>query len=258
MTKSLVQSGNGIVHNLTPSHSLYHQQSAYVMATPMASPIRLSPHVQCIQQSSPYTNIYDNAPVSPLRDLLPHSHPEQKRWENPGGWGARHLNDMAPFTLWDEQNHKFRHPSGQDWTWIRNKFGEGTVHISAWLICMETASPPQPIPLTLGTMPVIFVRPGEMFREPIPLSGYSNPRVPDPCPTVRWPQLTNPTKRQAVAVLTAIAPLARVRAAMFLPAWTIFELEFGDGRNYEKRSLPGSWQAEQHSTTTEINRFLAP
>ncbi|KAJ5512082.1 hypothetical protein N7463_001634 [Penicillium fimorum] len=197
------------------------------MATPIASPIRLSPHVQCIQQSSPYTNIYGNAP------------PEQKRWENPGGWGARHLNGTAPFTLWDEQKRKFRHPSRQDWTWIRNKFGEGTVHISGWLICVETASPPQPILLTLGTMPIIFVRPGEMFREPIPLSGYSNHRVSDPCPNVWWPKLTNPTKRQTMAVLTAIAPLARVRAAIFLPAWTIFELEFGDGRSYEKQSLPG-------------------
>ena len=88
-------------------------------------------------------------------------------------------------------------------------------------------------------MPVIFVRPGEMFWEPIPLSGYSNHRVPDPCPTVRWPKFTSPTKRQTVDVLTAIAPLARVRAAIFLPAWTVFELEFGDGRSYEKQSLPG-------------------
>ncbi|KAJ9487233.1 hypothetical protein VN97_g6072 [Penicillium thymicola] len=218
------------------------------MAASVASPTRLTPHVQCIQQSSPYTNIYDHAPVSPIRardntqhlqDMLPHSHPEQKRWQKPGGWGARHLNDTAPFTLWDEQNHKFRYSSPQDWTWIRSQFGEGAVHISAWLTCMETASPPQPIPLTLGTMPVIFVRPGEIFREPTPSSGYSNPRVPDPCPTIQWPKLTNPTKRQIVDVLTAIAPLARVRAATFFPAWTIFELEFGDGRSYEKQSLPG-------------------
>ncbi|KGO68598.1 hypothetical protein PITC_072800 [Penicillium italicum] len=219
-----------------------------MMESSIASLIRLSPHVQLIQQISPYTNVYDDTPVSPLRarentqhvrNMLPHSHPEQKRWKNPGGWGARHLNDTAPFTLWDEQNHKFRHPSRKDWTWIRSKFGEGTVYISGWLICMETDSPPQPIPLTLGTMPVIFVRPGESFMEPIPSSGYSNPRVPDPCPTVRWPRLTNPTKSQTVAVLTAIAPLARVRAAIFLPAWTVFELEFGDGQNYEKQSLPG-------------------
>ncbi|KAJ5543359.1 hypothetical protein N7461_009362 [Penicillium sp. DV-2018c] len=36
-----------------------------------------------------------------------------------------------------------------------------------------------------------------------------------------------------------MASLARVKAAIFLPSWTIFELEFGDGRSYEKRSLPG-------------------
>jgi hypothetical protein len=214
----------------------------------MASPIRLSPHVQRIQQRSPYNDIYTNAPITPLRArqnmrylryMVSHSHPELKRWENPGGWGARHLNDVAPFTLWDEENRKFRHPSREDWTWIRRKFGEGSVHISGWLICIETARPPRPIPLTLGTMPVIFVRPGEMFKEPIPTSGYSNPRVLDPCPTLQWPKMTNPNKSQTVAVLKAIAPLARVRAAHFLPAWTVFELETGDGRSYEKRSLPG-------------------
>ncbi|KAJ5419875.1 uncharacterized protein N7487_003425 [Penicillium crustosum] len=126
--------------------------------------------------------------------MLPHSHPEQKRWESPGGWGARHMNDMAPFTLWDEQNHKFRYPSRQDWTWIR------------------------------------------------------------------------------IAVLTAIAPLARVRAAIFLPAWTIFELEFGDGRSYEKQSLPGvvagrtalyhhgyePFSITMRSLTPPLPRFIGP
>ncbi|KAK9848639.1 hypothetical protein MYU51_015661 [Penicillium brevicompactum] len=50
--------------------------------------------------------------------------------------------------------------------------------------------------------------------------------------------MTHPTKNQIVAVLTAIAPLANVRSAIFLPFWTIFELET-DGRSYERLSLPG-------------------
>lgn len=113
------------------------------------------------------------------------------------------------------------------------------MYFNGWLICIETVSPPQPIQLTLGAMPIIFVPPGEMFQQPLPASGYSNPRVPDPCPTLRWQNKTHPTKSQKVAVLRAIAPLAHVRAALFLPHWTIFELETGDGRSYERISLPG-------------------
>ena len=212
------------------------------MASPMPSPLRSSP-VQQIQLS-----LYTNALITPLRtrtntqhlrDAISHAHPEPQRWQNPGGWGARHMNDKAPFTLWDEENRQFRGPSREERTWIRSKFGEGDLLITGWLLCIETAHPPQPIPLTCGTMPIIFVRPGEMFHQPIPTSGYSNPRVPDPCPTVWWPRMTNPSKSQITEVLTAIADLANVTAVNFLPAWTVFELETGDDRNYELASLPG-------------------
>lgn len=171
--------------------------------------------------------------------MVSHSQPEIQQWENPGGWGARHVNDTAPFTLWDGQARRFRMPSKEELPWVRAKFGSTSMYFNGWLICIETASPPQPIPLTLGTVPVICVRPGEMYEEPLPLSGYSNPRVPDPCSTLRWPDKTHPTKSQKVAVLRAVAPLAHVRAALFLPHWTIFELETRDGRSYERFSLPG-------------------
>ncbi|KAE8371853.1 hypothetical protein BDV26DRAFT_275285, partial [Aspergillus bertholletiae] len=74
----------------------------------MATPIRLSPQAQRIQRSSPYTDIFTNAPVASFRsrentqhrDLtLSHAHTDVNRWQNPGSWGARHSNDTAPFTL---------------------------------------------------------------------------------------------------------------------------------------------------------------
>ena len=83
------------------------------MASPMPSPLRSSP-VQQVQQS-----LYTNALITPLRtrtntqhlrDAISHAHPEPQRWQNPGGWGARHMNDKAPFTLWDEENRQFRGP----------------------------------------------------------------------------------------------------------------------------------------------------
>ncbi|KXG52614.1 uncharacterized protein PGRI_095640 [Penicillium griseofulvum] len=219
------------------------------MSSPIPSPIRLSPQISNLQQNSAYLDIYTNAPISPLRtrestqhlwQTGSHSHPETKRWESPGGWGARHINDSAPFTLWDEANRKFHHPTREQSAWIRRKFGDGTLSHNGWLMRIETASPPQPIPFTLGTMPVLFVPPGCPFEEPIPSAPSPNPRLPDPCPGVRWPQMLNPTKSQRTAVLEAICQLANVRTAIFLPFWTIFELETGDGRSYPELSLPGT------------------
>lgn len=211
--------------------------------------VRLSPQVQRIQANSTYIDIYTNAPVSPLRSrpseqhaalTVPHAHPEPKRWENPTGWGARHINDKAPFNLWDKQNRKFRSPDRNELQWLRNKFGDGALGRTGWYMWIETANPPQPVPLTVGCMPVMFIGIGEERWEPIPQSPYPNPRVPDPCPAVHWPRMTFPTKEQSVSLLTALKPIANVRAIFYMPHWTIVELEYGDGRAYESKSLPGT------------------
>src|SRR6202021_4343178 len=41
-------------------------------------------------------------------------------------------------------------------------------------------------------------------------------------------------------ILTALKPIANVRAITYMPHWTIVELEYGDGRHYEPKSLPGT------------------
>ncbi|PYH88372.1 hypothetical protein BO71DRAFT_403915 [Aspergillus ellipticus CBS 707.79] len=214
----------------------------------MPSPVRLSPAVQYLQQSSAYTDIYTNAATSPLRtrtnsrhlqETISHSHPEPPRWQNPGGWGARHMHDIAPFTLWKAETRQFRFPSREEKAWIRNQFEYEGLWTTGWILCIQTASPPQPIPLTLGTMPVIFVPPGEIFTQPLPATNYSNPRLSDPCPTVEWPRMDNPTKTQIIEVLRAMTDLANVTAANFLPTWTVFELETADKRTYGLGSLPG-------------------
>ncbi|KAJ5941063.1 hypothetical protein N7516_001231 [Penicillium verrucosum] len=210
--------------------------------------VRSSSQVQHIQESSPWVDIYTDSPTSPLRVrsvtqhislVTPHAHPELKRWQDPGGWGARHMNDNAPFTLWDETNRRYRAPMRNEFEWIHQKFGNGKFLKSGWFICIETDNPPKPVPLTLGCMPVIFVRTGETFFEPLPEAPYPNPRLPDPCPYLRWPLMEFPTDADSVAFLEALEPLANVRAVVHLPSWTVVELECGDGRVYEPHSLPG-------------------
>ncbi|KAH8682817.1 hypothetical protein BGZ60DRAFT_398780 [Tricladium varicosporioides] len=212
------------------------------------SPVRLSPQVQRIQTYSPYIDIYTDALMSPLRFqsseehaalTLSHAHPEPKRWENAGGWGARHMNDRAPFNLWDEKNQEFRTPKDSELQWLCDKFGDGQFGMSGWYLWIEAANPPQPIPLTVGCMPVIFIGPGEEHLEPIPQCPYPNPRVRDPCAALQWPTMTFPSKEQNTALLVALEPIANVREIIYMPHWTIVELEYGDGRNYEPKSLPG-------------------
>ncbi|CAI7665686.1 unnamed protein product [Penicillium discolor] len=116
------------------------------------------------------------------------------RWQNPGGWGARHILDTAPFTLWDDLNRKYRPPTKEEYQWIDNKFEYKSITISGWYIRIETNNPPNPVPLTVGYVDNV--------------------------------------------TLKALKPLANVRAVVYLPLWTVVELEYGDNRVYERMSLP--------------------
>jgi hypothetical protein len=124
--------------------------------------------------------------------------------------------------------------------WIREQFGDGNMGTSGWYMWIETDNPPKPVPLTVGCMPVMFIGIGEELKQPIPRTNLSNPRVADPCLNIRLPVMAFPTKEQNIAVLTSLEPLANMRAIMYMPYWTIVELEFGDGRTYELGSLPGT------------------
>lgn len=209
---------------------------------------RLSPEVQRIQCSAPLIDTYTNATATLLRErpveqhatlTMPHAHPPPKRWTNPRGWGARHINDKAPFNLWDEVKRDYRFLDRAEHDWCVDKFGAGQIASYGWFITIDTENPPKPIPLTVGCMPVIFTNMGEKLWSLTPRSDYANPRVPNPCPEVQWESMTSPTKDQNVAILTALEPLANVRAIIYMPHWTIVELEYGDGRIYQPRSLPG-------------------
>ncbi|KGO51703.1 hypothetical protein PEX1_064730 [Penicillium expansum] len=163
-----------------------------------------------------------------------------ERWQNPGGWGARHINDPAPFTLWDDVNRRYRGPTKEEYQWIDNKFRQRRIFISGWCIGIEIDNPPNPLPLTLGCMPVMFVENIDHIPMSLPNALYSNPQAPDPCPHHHWPEMEFPTDADNIAFLKALELLANVRAVVYLPWWTVVELEYGDNRVYDCRSLPGT------------------
>lgn len=129
---------------------------------------------------------------------------------------------------------------------------------------IETNKPPEPLPLTIGCMPVIFVGVGE--RDPFgwffptdgPEWGYLGRKIPDPIlrPDIpvggavdtavkiaaadwNWPPLTFPTEKQHEVIVGALARFADVRAVNYmLSAFMVVELRCGDGRVYERGCLP--------------------
>ncbi|KFY75031.1 hypothetical protein V499_04986 [Pseudogymnoascus sp. VKM F-103] len=168
------------------------------------------------------------------------AHLDRPTWTNPGDWGARHISDIAPFTLWDPVARQYRMPKNPEYEWCKEKFGDGTLMQPGWFTAISSSSPPNPAPLTLGGMPLIFHPPGEdPWRYLMPRLYYANPRVPNPCPEVKWGEMTFPTKEQNAAILRALEPLAAVQKVVYMPYWSVAELKVRDGREYKPGSLPG-------------------
>lgn len=208
--------------------------------------VRLSPEVQRVQLRAAYIDIYTNALVDPLRRLpthvkTTHGHPEPERWTRGGGYGARHIHDKAPFSLWDDTSRAFLKPSKKQFEWIKENFEVEAMGMQETYLWIATANPPTPVPLTLGCQPVLFVGVGESPEVIIPITFYPNPRMPDPCPDISWPKLSNPTKQQSLTVLAALDDLGLVnmQGIIYMPYYIVVELVYGDGREYGNQSLPG-------------------
>ncbi|OBT72591.1 hypothetical protein VF21_08118, partial [Pseudogymnoascus sp. 05NY08] len=133
------------------------------------------------------------------------SHPDQPRWENPGGWGARHISDTAPFNLWTPGTRQYRMPNRGEYEWCKEKFGDGSFMQPGWFTAISSSSPPPP-----------------------------GRRAP-----VKWGFMEFPTKDQNKQIVAALEPLANVRRVVYMPYITVAELEVGDGRVYKPGSLPG-------------------
>lgn len=216
---------------------------------------RASPQIQALQSTSPYLDLYTNSPtilrddapilntVRPGQPLSPssHAHPDPNyRFSGSAGYGARHVNDKAPFSLWDAEKHTFIHLTIEQFRWIERTYNSTSIHLILPFMIITTASPPQPISLTVGCVAAIFIAPNtpehlEIFGN----AAYANPRVPNPCPEVEWPKLSNPSRSQITEKLFALNQLMNVKAAFFLPTHNVIELDHDDGRTYKPASLPG-------------------
>ena len=189
--------------------------------------------------------LFVNFPPSPINHA--HSAPRARMWQNDTtghGWGTRHIADRAPFDLWSEEMHEFRLPLTEEKKWIRQTYSaEAIGHFGNFLV-LETAISPNPLPLTTGGMPTMFVpirKPGESLYDPFALhhiQAYASPRVKDPITTFKLSHWIDPSKEQMKEISFALSQLASVKRIIYVWKFTIVELEV-DGRTYDDRSLPG-------------------
>lgn len=205
------------------------------------------------------------------------------RWSSTGSPGARHVNDIAPFSLYDVCQGRFTGPNRKQFEWILETYSVTKVSCSIpYLTCFTSTPPPVPVPLTIGGMPAIF---SPLWEVSIPFLGettspsltwptgdttYANPRVEDPCPSLTWPTGTFPSRYQMISTIEALKPIASIRKVYFLRTGLIVELEHQDARVYLPGSLPGiiarkgvtyyhgsTWlfsQMEAHMGEKEIDR----
>ncbi|MCJ1239519.1 hypothetical protein MMC14_007515 [Varicellaria rhodocarpa] len=221
--------------------------------------------VQALQSASPFLDFYTGSPspskrsqivphlhTEPHRYILAgagpstsgtagsHAHPDLPIWLNPMGYGARHMNDKSPFSLWDESKQDFRDPTRSEWEWLLRTYDTAVIHLVFPNIIFEVATPPTPVPLTVASVSAIFIKEGdEIPKEFYGDAPYENYRLPDPCPTIRWPRWSDPRREQMVAIAEALSGLANIRALNFLPIKIIVELDYADGCKYDTESLPG-------------------
>ena len=111
----------------------------------------------------------------------------------PRGFGARHINDHAPFSLWNEEKQDFRQATAQEAGSIMETYTAKRLEFHDYLMVIETSNPPKPVPLTVACIPAIFVPPGQGRKYMMGLAPYVGPRVRDPCPHLSWGRMRTPT-----------------------------------------------------------------
>lgn len=228
--------------------------------SPFGRPTRRSPEVQELQSTPKFVDIYTGSPLSQLLNSgmqsqfsaqaqLPSQSQSQSspaacpdplpRWQGPRGFGARHINDQVPFSLWSEDRQDFRGATFQEKRHVQEIYDAERLEFHGKLIVVETYSPPRLVPLTVACTPAIFIPPGQGRKFMCGLATYPNPRVPDPCPQLGWKRMQTPQKSEMANVITALVELMNIRRVNFLPASIVVELVHGDGRVYSSASLPG-------------------
>ena len=232
----------------------------------LSSHPRLSPHVAAIRRSQPYTNY-------PSSIIVSHAHPEkgpsQTNWTGPRGYGARHYLDDAPFSLWDSEKTDFRIPTDLERNWLTMKFQPTGIFFQWPIMVIQTNTPPRPLPLTIGAVPVKFI-PSPSLSEtdderrlksllvsderplgfPTDYAGMRDPPDPLQTPLKKW---ILPTKDEQTSLVKSLQNFCDPRIIYIICPHIIVELYCDAERTYKPESLPrmvGGYVVHYHHNST--------
>ena len=242
--------------------------SSSPLSQPSPGSTRLSPHVAAIRRNHPYTNYPPSITVS-------HAHPERDEglsrtnWTGPHGYGARHKLDDAPFSLWDEEKADFRLPTDLETKWLITKFQTTGILFQWPIMVIQTNTPPRPLPLTAGAVPVRFIpspSPSETDDErrlktlsvederplgfPTDYAGMRGPADPLLTPLRKW---ILPTDDELTSLVETFQHFCNTRVIYILCPHIIVELHCDDQRTYRSGSLPrtvGGYTVHYHHDST--------
>ncbi|KAL8918001.1 MAG: hypothetical protein Q9172_005592 [Xanthocarpia lactea] len=238
---------------------------------------RLSPSIRALRNQTPYEN------YSPSKIIVSQAHPapesgsyeRQPNWSGPRGYGCRHRLDDAPFSLWDEALHDFRHPSDWETDWITTRYNPTKIGFQWPTIVIETETLPTELPLTLGCVAVKFVPPplkevmgitGRVlpiiedvrpFSVPTDYAGRRGP--PDPLP-FSFPRWMQPTDEQLEVLAVELVRICNPFRVHVLDPNLIVELCTDDQKVYQPGSLPrsiGGFAVHYHHGTDPFGEQLS-
>lgn len=218
----------------------------------MSTP-RRSPGIQVLRQKTAYVNF--SSPLTP--SFVPQSSHassstnltfQRKAWTKiEEGFGSRHLHDTAPFSLWDRDENDFRGPTPLEEAWIFRRYNATAMDLVWPIIIIETETPPNPLPVTVGCVAALFVPPPDpsvsnrAAYRPSPIqvnTSFASPRVPDPINEYKLEAWKIPTCNQQEDILRVLHTCMNLKAVNFLWPYIIVEL-YVDERVYANHSLPG-------------------
>ncbi len=196
------------------------------------------------------------SPLTRTHDSEASSIFQRKAWTKiEEGFGSRHVEDTAPFSLWDQERKEFRGPTDIEQSWIFSRYQATAIHLNWPIVIIETEYPPSPLPVTVGCVAALFVPPpNPLMGEKQPSSRYSSlqylpssfevntsfasPRVPDPVSAYKLESWKIPTRKQQEHVLEVLNPMMNIKRLNFVWPYIIVEL-YMDDRVYATHSLPG-------------------
>jgi hypothetical protein len=227
-----------------------------VVASPQVRNLHLTTPVNFFHNGTFGENTHSQRDPISSQPRLEH----KKTWLTEAERGSRHRLDIAPFSLWNIEDHDYNEPTLAQAKWIASTYNATMVEFTAPFIVISTESPSLPdhnglVTLTVGCAPAIFISKqieldGFHAGPPLPNAAiYCDPLMPDPLLNVFQSQpYTEPSIEETQMILDHLRKYCNVHAMNFVFPKLIVELA-NNGRAYQPRSLPsrvGGWFTLYH------------